>query len=105
MSTGSDQASVRILNPSSPVTLHNAEEVGQLFPTVGVIDICSSIQEDAQQTKQAITQLMRGLNEPPPAGKSQLEALRTEFFDVISARDGDLGRTKLTHRIDINTSH
>ena len=109
MSTGTDQASVRILNPSSsPVTLHKAERVGQLFPTAGVIDICSSVQEDTHQTKQAIAQLMCGLNEPPPAGKSQLEALLhvTKFSDVISAGDGDLGRTKLTqHRIDTGNAN
>ena len=47
MSTGSDQASVRILNPaSSPVTLYKDEKVGQLLPTAGVIDVCSSVQEN-----------------------------------------------------------
>ena len=47
VSTGCSQASVRILNPSSfPVTLHKAEKVGQLLPTVGEVNICYHVQEN-----------------------------------------------------------
>ncbi len=102
MSTGSDNASVRILNPSSsPVTLYKAERVGQLFPTAGVLHTYSTTLEGGDPSNQAIERLVHDAENLPHGSKPQLEALLTEFSDIISTGAGDLGRTSLTrHCID-----
>ena len=71
MSTSSDKASVKILNPSSsPVTLHKYEKIGQLFPTAGVLYTCSSTTPEGGDSNQTIKQLMCSMENLPPGNES-----------------------------------
>ena len=68
---------------------------------MGVLCTCSSTTPEGGGSNQAIKQLMCSMENLPPGNKSQLEALLTEFTDVISMGAGDLGRTSPTrHCID-----
>eukprot|EP00731_Ephydatia_muelleri_P020333 Em0013g60a len=112
MQTRNDLIVVQVLNPHRmPVVLRKGEKIGCLKP---LQDVCSIelIDEKGQKNSQrrqaledAIDQLVSAAKNISDSDKRKLRDLLSQFGDVISTGDRDLGKTSMVfHTIDTGDS-
>jgi len=113
-STQNGETLVRVINPCpAPVTVRQHEKVGKFQPLdeTDVVCFLEPAKKEANHLPQkkppnteiteAIQQLESGVEGLTSQQRAKLHSLLREYVEVISLRNGDLGRTSVVrHKID-----